>query len=31
VHTWAVGLDRERPFEVTVLSNPTRVVVDIQR
>jgi hypothetical protein len=31
VHTWAVGLDRERPFDVTVLSNPTRVVVDIQR
>lgn len=31
VHTWAVGLDRERPFQVTVLTNPTRVVVDVQR
>ena len=29
--TWALGLDRVRNFAVTVLSNPSRLVVDIQR
>jgi hypothetical protein len=27
--TWVVGLDEERPFTVTTLEDPTRVVVDI--
>ena len=27
--TWVVGLDEERPFTVTTLQDPTRVVVDI--
>ncbi|MBM7502788.1 hypothetical protein ACFPER_04860 [Agromyces aurantiacus] len=27
--SWAVGLDRERPFTVTRLENPARLVVDI--
>lgn len=26
---WAIGLDRERPFTVTTLQNPTRLVVDL--
>jgi hypothetical protein len=26
---WAIGVDRERPFTVATLRNPTRVVVDI--
>lgn len=26
---WAVGLDRERPFTVRTLENPTRLVVDV--
>jgi hypothetical protein len=29
VTQWAVGLDRKRPFGVTTLSNPPRLVVDI--
>lgn len=29
VHTWAVGLDRERPFRVFTLADPTRIVVDV--
>jgi hypothetical protein len=29
--TWAVGLDRVRPFTVFTLSDPPRLVVDIQR
>ncbi|MGH8982360.1 MAG: AMIN-like domain-containing (lipo)protein [Acidimicrobiia bacterium] len=27
--TWVVGLDEVRPFEVSVLHDPTRVVVDV--
>lgn len=27
--TWAVGLDRERPFRVFTLTQPSRLVVDI--
>jgi hypothetical protein len=27
--TWVVGLDEERPFTVTTLQDPTRVVVDV--
>ena len=27
--TWVVGLDEQRPFTVTALQDPTRVVVDI--
>jgi hypothetical protein len=27
--TWAIGLDRQRPFTVTVLDGPPRLVVDI--
>jgi hypothetical protein len=27
--TWVVGLDEQRPFTVTTLQDPTRVVVDI--
>jgi hypothetical protein len=30
-HQWAIGLDRERPFSVTTLSNPPRIVIDIER
>jgi hypothetical protein len=26
---WAVGVDRERPFTVTVLDDPVRLVVDV--
>jgi hypothetical protein len=29
VHTWAVGLDRPRPFRVLTLADPTRIVVDV--
>ena len=29
VHTWAVGLDRQRDFRVETLADPTRIVVDI--
>jgi hypothetical protein len=29
VLTWYIGLNRRAPFRVTVLSNPTRVVVDV--
>jgi hypothetical protein len=31
VHTWAIGLDRARPFVVERLSSPDRLVVDLQR
>ena len=27
--TWAIGLDRERPFEATVMGSPARLVLDI--
>lgn len=27
--SWAIGLDRERPFTVETLENPSRIVVDI--
>lgn len=29
VFTWAIGLDRRRPFTVTTLQDPPRLVVDI--
>ena len=29
MHQWAIGLDRERPFSVTTLSDPPRIVIDI--
>jgi hypothetical protein len=29
VMRWAIGLDQERPFEVSVLPNPPRLVIDI--
>jgi hypothetical protein len=31
MHQWAIGLDRERPFSVTTLDDPPRIVVDIAR
>ena len=27
--SWAIGVDRERPFTVETLENPSRLVVDI--
>lgn len=29
VTTWAIGVDQQRPFEVSVLNNPPRLVIDI--
>lgn len=29
-HTWAIGLDRERPFHVFTLTRPVRLVIDVQ-
>jgi hypothetical protein len=29
MHQWAIGLDRERAFRVTTLTDPPRIVVDI--
>jgi hypothetical protein len=29
MHQWAIGLDRQRPFEVTTLTDPPRIVIDI--
>lgn len=29
VTTWAIGVDQQRPFEVSVLDNPPRLVIDI--
>jgi hypothetical protein len=29
MHQWAIGLDRVRPFSVTTLSDPPRIVVDV--
>jgi len=29
VLTWAVGIDAERPFRVTTLSGPPRIVIDV--
>ncbi|MGE5209677.1 MAG: hypothetical protein ACM3MM_00340, partial [Acidobacteriota bacterium] len=29
MHQWAIGLDRERPFSVSTLSDPPRIVIDI--
>ncbi len=29
MHTWAIGLDARRPFEVDVLRSPDRLVVDV--
>jgi hypothetical protein len=29
MHQWAIGLDRVRPFSVTTLSDPARIVIDI--
>lgn len=31
MHQWAIGLDRRRPFSVTTLVDPPRIVVDIAR
>jgi hypothetical protein len=28
---WAVGTSTERPFRVTVLNNPSRIVIDVLR
>ncbi len=28
-HTWAIGLDRTRPFDVFTLPNPMRLVIDV--
>ena len=28
-HTWAIGLDRRRPFNVFTLPNPMRLVIDV--
>jgi hypothetical protein len=28
-HTWAIGLDRQRPFHVFTLSSPRRLVIDV--
>ena len=30
VLTWAVGIDAERPFRVTTLSDPPRIVIDVE-
>ena len=29
MHQWAIGLDRERAFDVTFLDAPPRVVIDV--
>jgi hypothetical protein len=29
VLSWAVGVDEKRPFRVTRLENPSRIVVDV--
>jgi hypothetical protein len=29
MHQWAIGLDRVRPFSVTTLSDPARIVIDV--
>jgi hypothetical protein len=29
MHTWAVGLDQERPFSVFTLTEPPRIVIDV--
>ena len=29
VLTWAIGIDRERPFRVTTLADPPRIVIDV--
>ncbi len=29
VTTWAIGVDQQRPFEVTTLDDPPRLVIDI--
>lgn len=31
MHQWAIGLDEVRPFRVTTLSDPPRIVVDVGR
>lgn len=31
VSQYFIGLDKQRPYKVTVLENPTRVVVDVQK
>ena len=31
VLTWAAGVDEERPFRVTRLESPARIVVDVAR
>lgn len=31
VTLWAIGLDRQRPFEVTTLDGPPRLVIDIAK
>ena len=31
VFTWVIGLDEERPFTVTTLQNPSRLVVEISQ
>jgi len=28
-HTWAIGVDQKRPFRVTTLSAPDRLVIDV--
>ncbi len=30
VMRWLVGVDRERPFVVTTLSAPARIVIDVE-
>jgi len=30
MHQWAIGLDAERSFEVTTLSDPYRIVIDVE-
>lgn len=31
MHAWAIGLDTERPFVVSTLTDPFRIVIDVQR
>jgi hypothetical protein len=30
VLTWAVGVDQKRPFKVTRLESPARIVIDVE-
>ena len=31
VNRWLVGVDRQRPFEVSTLQGPSRLVIDVSR